>query len=93
LDWKARGRNWASRNASSSRMGSLVVTLVLATVHSRVHLSIVLVDKEEGTHGTCSCSAHFNHSVSTLRHHGLLHLSRITPTISLCTVDGENPST
>jgi hypothetical protein len=59
------------------------VILVLATVHSRAHLSIILVDKEESIHRTYSCSARFNHIVSTLRHHMLLHLSRITPTMAL----------
>jgi hypothetical protein len=48
LGWKARGRNWASRNTSSSHMDSQAVTLVLASVHSRVCLSTVLVDKVEG---------------------------------------------
>jgi hypothetical protein len=64
-------------------MGSLVVTLVLTTVHSRARLSIVLVDKEESIHRTYNCSAHFNHIISTLRHHEPLHLSRIAPTMAL----------
>jgi hypothetical protein len=64
-------------------MGSLAVTLVLATVHNRSHLSIILVDKEESIHRIYSCSARFNHNVSTLRHHEPLHLSRIAPTMAL----------
>jgi hypothetical protein len=80
-----------SRNASSSHMGSQAVTLILASVHSRVRLSIVLVDKEEGIHRTCSCSAHFNHNVSTLRHPELLLLSRVVPTMALGHLSGILP--
>jgi hypothetical protein len=83
MDWRVRGRNWASRSASSSLMGSQAVTLVLASVHSRVRLSTVLVVKVEGTHRTCSCSARFSHSNSTLRHPELLLLSRVIPTMAL----------
>jgi hypothetical protein len=72
-------------------MGSLAVTLVLATVHNRARLSIILVDKGEGIHRTYSCSARFNHSISTLRHHKLLHLSRIAPTMALGHLSGTLP--
>jgi hypothetical protein len=88
LDWKARGRNWASRSASSSLMGSQAVTLVLASVLSRVHLSTVLVDKVEGIHRICSCSARFNHNASTLRHPDLLLLNRVVPTMALGHLSG-----
>jgi hypothetical protein len=64
-------------------MGSQAVTLVLTSVHNRVHPSIVLVDKEEGIHRTCSCSARFNHRVLTLRHPELLLLSRVVPKMAL----------
>jgi hypothetical protein len=64
-------------------MGSPAVTLVLAYVHSRVRLSIVLVDKVEDIHGTCNCSACFSPNVSTLTHPELLLLSRVLPTMAL----------
>jgi hypothetical protein len=64
-------------------MGSQAATLVLASVHSRVRPSTVLVDKVEGIYRTCSCSACFNHSASILRHPELLLLSRVIPTMAL----------
>jgi hypothetical protein len=72
-------------------MGSQVVTLALASVHSRVRLNIVLMDKEEGIHKICSCSARFNHNVSTLRHPELLLLSRVVPTMALGHLSGTLP--
>jgi hypothetical protein len=72
-----------SRNASSSHMGSQVVTLILTSVHSRLRLSTVLVDKVEGIHRTCSCSTRFNHSASTLRYPELQLHSRVAPIIAL----------
>jgi hypothetical protein len=80
-----------SRNASSSHMGSQAATLVLASVHSRVRLSTVLVDKVEGIHRTCSCSASFNHSASTPRHPELLLLSKVFPTMALGHLSGTLP--
>jgi hypothetical protein len=64
-------------------MGSQAVTLVLASVHNRVRLRTVLVDKVEGIHRTCSHNTRFSHSVSTLRHPELLILSRVVPIMAL----------
>jgi hypothetical protein len=64
-------------------MGCQAVILILASVHSRVRLSTVLVDKAEGIHRTCSYNARFNHNASTLRHLELLFLSRVVPTMAL----------
>jgi hypothetical protein len=83
LDWKARERNLASRNASSSHMDSQAATPVLVSVLSRVCLSTVLVVKVGGTHRTCSCSVRSSHNASTHRLPELLLLSRTVPTMAL----------
>jgi hypothetical protein len=88
---ESKRKELASRNTSSSHKGSQAVTLVPTSVHSRVRLSIFLVDMEESIHRTCSCNARFNHSVSTLRHRELLHLSRIAPIMALGHLSGTLP--